>query len=225
MSISTVTPDQDLSVDGAPLPTTPISTLVLMGASGDLANRLLMPALGKLLDVEPQRRDLVLVGAGAEDWDAQAWRDRLEGSLTAGEVSRETIDALLATTSYHRVDVTKAEDLARLVAAGEAAPALYFALPPAVTAKACEALGDVDLPEGTVLVLEKPFGTDEASARALNAAPRDARARGARSSASTTSSAARRCSTSSACASPTASSSPSGTPSTSRASTSSSTSS
>ncbi len=169
MSISTVTPDQDLSVDGAPLPTTPIRTLVLMGASGDLANRLLMPALGKLLDVEPQRRSLVLVGAGAEDWDAQTWKDRLEASLTGGGVSRETVDALLATTSYHRADVTSAEDLTRLVAAGEAAPALYFALPPAVTARACEALADVDLPDGTVLVLEKPFGTDEASARALNA--------------------------------------------------------
>ncbi|SDV04184.1 glucose-6-phosphate 1-dehydrogenase [Microlunatus sagamiharensis] len=169
MSISTATPDQDLSVDGAPLPSTPIRRLVLLGASGDLANRLLMPALGKLLDVEPQRRDLVLVGAGAEDWDEQTWRDRLEGSLTSGGVSRETVDALLATTSYHRADVTRAEDLAALVAAGEPAPALYFALPPAVTARACEALREVDLPEGTVLVLEKPFGTDAASARALNA--------------------------------------------------------
>ncbi|SEP62899.1 glucose-6-phosphate dehydrogenase [Microlunatus flavus] len=169
MSISSATPDQAMSVHGAPLPDTPIRTLVLLGASGDLAHRLLMPALGKLLDAEPQRRDLVLVGAGAEDWDAAAWHDRLEDSLTKGDVSRETIDALLATTSYQRADVTKADDLRRLVQAGEAAPALYFALPPAVTAKACDALVDVELPEGTVLVLEKPFGTDEASAKALNA--------------------------------------------------------
>ncbi len=46
-----------------------ISTLVMLGASGDLANRLLMPALGKLLDAEPHRRGLVLLGAGAEAWD------------------------------------------------------------------------------------------------------------------------------------------------------------
>ena len=169
MSISSATPDQDLTVDGSPLPGTPVKTLVLMGATGDLANRLLMPALGALLDTEPQRRGLVLVGVGAEDWDDAAWRERLDSSLTAGKVSRETIDALLATTSYERADVTKADDLRRLVGAGEPAPALYFALPPAVTAKACDALADVDLPDGTVLVLEKPFGTDEASARALNA--------------------------------------------------------
>ena len=128
-----------------------------------------MPALGKLLDAEPQRRDIVLLGAGAEDWDAATWLDHLRASLTAAEVSTETIDALLATTSYQQADVTSAEDLDRLVRAATPAPALYFALPPAVTAKACDALQHVTLPEGTVLVLEKPFGTDAASATALNA--------------------------------------------------------
>ncbi|MGI3785498.1 MAG: glucose-6-phosphate dehydrogenase [Janthinobacterium lividum] len=169
MSISTATPDPDLTVQGAPIPDAHIATLVLLGASGDLANRLLMPALGKLLDAEPQRRDIVLLGAGAEAWDEQTWHDHLKASLTAADVSTETIDALLATTSYQQADVTSADDLARVVGAAKPAPALYFALPPAVTAKACDALQDVDLPEGTVLVLEKPFGTDVASAKALNA--------------------------------------------------------
>jgi len=169
MSISSATPDPDLTVQGAAVSDARISTLVLLGASGDLANRLLMPALGKLLDAEPQRRDIVLLGAGAEAWDDQTWRDRLKTSLSAAEVSTETIEALLATTSYQQADVTSAQDLDRLVRAATPAPALYFALPPAVTAKACDALADVELPEGTVLVLEKPFGTDVASAKKLNA--------------------------------------------------------
>ncbi|HEY0237891.1 MAG TPA: glucose-6-phosphate dehydrogenase [Friedmanniella sp.] len=168
MSISTATPDPDLSVHGAPVSDLSVTTLVLLGASGDLANRLLMPALGSLLDAEPQRRGLVLVGAGADDWDDQTWKDRVRSSLTAGKVSAETIDALLATTSYQHADVTKADDLKRLVETAKPVPALYFALPPAVTAKACDALVDVPLPEGTVLVLEKPFGTDVATAKALN---------------------------------------------------------
>ena len=169
MSISTATPDPDLSVHGAPVSDASVTTLVLLGASGDLANRLLMPALGALLDAEPQRRGIELIGAGADAWDEQTWKDRVSSSLTMAKVSTETIDALLATTSYQQADVTKAEDLARLVDAGKPVPALYFALPPAVTAKACDALADVELPEGTVLVLEKPFGTDVASAKALNA--------------------------------------------------------
>jgi len=169
MSISSATPHSQLTVQGAPASDTPISTLVLLGASGDLASRLLMPALGKLLDVEPERRGIELLGAGAEAWDDQTWKDHLKASLSAGKVSDDTIDALLATTSYQQADVTSAEDLGRLVKAAKPAPALYFALPPAVTAKACDALEHVTLPEGTVLVLEKPFGTDVASATALNA--------------------------------------------------------
>ena len=39
---------------------------------------------------------------------------------------------------------------------------------PAVAVKGCEALESVDLPEGLILALEKPFGTDEASAASFN---------------------------------------------------------
>ena len=46
--------------------------------------------------------------------------------------------------------------------------AVFFALPPAVTVQACQALAGAELPEHTRLVLEKPFGTDAASAAALN---------------------------------------------------------
>ena len=44
----------------------------------------------------------------------------------------------------------------------------YFALPPAITQKVCSATANEDLPEGIVFALEKPFGSDEASARSLN---------------------------------------------------------
>jgi glucose-6-phosphate 1-dehydrogenase len=146
----------------------PIRTFLLLGASGDLAGRLLLPALGKLLEAEPDRHDLVLVGAGAEDWDAETWRERVVSSFTAGDVSSATLEAMLADTRYQRTDVTDAAALTTLIASCDAPPALYFALPPAVTVAACQALLDVELPEGTVLVLEKPFGTTEANAADLN---------------------------------------------------------
>ncbi|HEY5821705.1 MAG TPA: glucose-6-phosphate dehydrogenase [Propionibacteriaceae bacterium] len=149
--------------------TSPIGSLLLLGASGDLASRLLMPALGQLFDVEPERRSIVLIGAGAEELDEQAWLDRVRASFVSAEVSDATLEAVLATTRYHRADVTRADDLTRLIAEAPETPALYFALPPAVTEKACVALADVRLPEGTLLVLEKPFGTDQVSAAALNA--------------------------------------------------------
>jgi glucose-6-phosphate 1-dehydrogenase len=169
MSISSGTSGPDVTGSGAPLADATISTLVVLGASGDLANRLLMPALGKLLDAEPHRRGLVLLGAGAEAWDDQTWKEHVRTSLQGAQVSSETIDALLSATSYQQADVTDAGDLRRLIDTATPAPAFYFALPPAVTAKACDALTEVDLPVGTVLVLEKPFGVDEDSAKALNA--------------------------------------------------------
>ena len=146
----------------------PIRSLVLLGASGDLAGRLLLPALGQLLDAEPDRRDLVLLGAGAEDWDEATWKERVRSSFASGKVSSETTEAVLAGTRYEQADVTSPDDLDRLIKSAPAAPALYFALPPSVTARACSVLNSVSLPEGTTLVLEKPFGTDQASAAALN---------------------------------------------------------
>ena len=71
-------------------------------------------------------------------------------------------------TTYHAADVTRPDDLTRLLQECEGTPAIYFALPPAVTVLACEALREVDLPAGTQLVMEKPFGTDLAGARELN---------------------------------------------------------
>src|SRR4051794_1257704 len=157
-----------MSPGRAPLAEVTISTLVVLGGSGDLANRLLMPALGKLLDAEPHRRGLVLLGAGAEALDDQSGKDQGEASLRSAQVSGETIEALLAATSYQQADGTKPQDLTRRIRTPPPAAAGYFALPPAVTARACDALSEVNLPMGTVLVLEKPFGVDEDSAKALN---------------------------------------------------------
>ena len=146
----------------------PIGTFVLLGASGDLAGRLLMPALGQLLDAEPERRNIVLIGAGSEDWDRATWEQRVRSAFELGKVSSETIDAVLSSTDYSKADVTSADDMGSLLEAGPPAPALYFALPPAVAANACKALQQLSLPAGTILALEKPFGTDEESAASLN---------------------------------------------------------
>lgn len=143
-------------------------SLVLLGASGDLAGRLLLPALGRLLDAEPARRQTVLIGAGAEAWDLEAWRDRLRTSLTGADVTSATLEAVLSRTRYQRVDATQADDLKALVTDAPGPAAIYFALPPAVTAAACESLRGIDLPAGSVLALEKPFGTDTSSAASLN---------------------------------------------------------
>ncbi|WIM94328.1 glucose-6-phosphate dehydrogenase [Actinoplanes oblitus] len=141
-------------------------TLMILGASGDLTARLLLPGLGALLaagDAPP----VTLVGAGMDEWDAGRWQDRVRKAFgehaDAGQAA-----PTLAGTRYARADVTSADDLRRLLDGADGAVSIFFALPPAVTVKACEALLEVGLPEGTRLVLEKPFGTSASSAASLN---------------------------------------------------------
>ncbi len=144
------------------------TTLIVLGASGDLTARLLMPALGQLLTREPER-SIRLVGAGMDDWDDARWRDRVRESFATVDASGSAVESVLKGATYRKSDITDSADLKALLALAEGRAALYFAVPPAIAAKACVALESVTLPDGLVLALEKPFGTDEASAKALNA--------------------------------------------------------
>ena len=152
-----------MSAKKAPEP----ATLLILGASGDLAARLLMPGLGGLLALEPTRR-VQLIGAGVEEYTDAEWKTRVKTSFDSVHASGPAVDALLESTTYVTADVTGVDGLRSLVEACDAPPSIYFALPPAITEKACAALRKVDLPEGTSLALEKPFGTDLASAKKLN---------------------------------------------------------
>ncbi|MCU1528997.1 MAG: zwfB [Frondihabitans sp.] len=149
------------------MPTDVKSSLLILGASGDLAARLLMPGLGMLLTHEPNRR-VQLIGAGVEDLSDAEWKERVTDSFATEGAKGPAVKALLASTTYIRSDVTSADDLQALFNACEVPPALYFALPPAITELACKQLEKIVLPEGTTLALEKPFGTDARSAERLN---------------------------------------------------------
>ncbi|NKX55318.1 glucose-6-phosphate dehydrogenase [Arthrobacter sp. E918] len=147
-------------------------TLLILGASGDLTGRLLLPGLGRLLALG-RTAGLTLVGAGSDDWSRQQWRDRVAGAFRDCERPDNDngvrqLRLVAGQTDYHRLDVTAKGALAGLLAALEGPVAVFFALPPAVSQKACEVLGPADIPEGTRLVLEKPFGSSLESARSLN---------------------------------------------------------
>ncbi|GAA1518543.1 glucose-6-phosphate 1-dehydrogenase [Agromyces terreus] len=149
------------SVDAAA--SAPVS-LVILGAGGDLTNRLLLPGLGSLLATSD--RDIELIGCGRSGLDADEWRSRVETALQDAPADRR--ERVLARTRFESADATDPDELAAVLASCAATPVLYFALPPAVSAKVCGALETIDRPDGLRLALEKPFGTDEAGARGLN---------------------------------------------------------
>ncbi|NYH00501.1 glucose-6-phosphate dehydrogenase [Schumannella luteola] len=145
--------------------TPPIDTLIVLGAGGDLASRLLLPGLASLLD-SSRGRDLTLIGVDRAELDDATWQKRVATAFGADAGPRAT--RIAKSSRYLVGDATSADDLSRALAAATGRTALYFALPPAVAEKACAALRDVDRPAGLVLALEKPFASDYASARRLN---------------------------------------------------------
>jgi glucose-6-phosphate 1-dehydrogenase len=142
----------------------PPPRLFILGAGGDLTTRLLLPGLAGLL-AHGGGAGLTLVGCGTDDWTDGQWREHVTAAFGGDDRAGQVAGA----SRYRKADVTDPADLTRLLSDCEGTPVLYFALPPAVTARACEALTGIDVPAGTRLVLEKPFGTDAASAERLNA--------------------------------------------------------
>jgi glucose-6-phosphate 1-dehydrogenase len=153
-------------------------TLVIFGASGDLSSRLLLPGLGSLL-AGPRATSVRIIGTGRSPLAADEWADRVrvafasvarESDGTAasrgeiGPVAAQT----LATTEYVAGDPTDTDHLRALLELAGPAPVLYFSLPPAVTTAIVAKLREIELPAGTELAFEKPFGTDAASAAELN---------------------------------------------------------
>ncbi|WP_245580122.1 glucose-6-phosphate dehydrogenase [Arthrobacter castelli] len=152
---------------------TEINTLLILGASGDLAGRLLLPGLGRLIS-RGGAGSLKLVGAGTSDWSRHQWQDRVRKSFAqgAGDADDDAwprLEGYIADSEYHQLDVTADGALASLLNSLEPPVAVYFALPPSVSEEACGRLGPSDVPAGTRLVMEKPFGSSAESAAQLNA--------------------------------------------------------
>lgn len=141
-------------------------TLLILGASGDLAARLLLPGLGRL--VAGGGAEVCLLGSDVRDWDDGQWRARVAESFAAAGASGDAVDAVARSARYLKADVTAAGDWDRLLDAADGPLVVYFALPPAVTGRACQVLSGRTLPPDTRLAFEKPFGTDAAGAEALN---------------------------------------------------------
>lgn len=143
----------------------PIETLVILGAGGDLTSRLLLPGLASLLG-SSRGSDIRLIGVDRDAVTPAAWTRRVAKAF--GKAGGPRAAQVLAGSTYVQADVTDPESLQRVLAAATGRVALYFALPPAVTVRACETLARMALPKGIVLAIEKPFGTDLASAHTLN---------------------------------------------------------
>ncbi|WP_054685587.1 glucose-6-phosphate dehydrogenase [Rhodothermus marinus] len=148
-------------------------TLVILGATGDLTRRLLMPAIYRLF-VRAQWQPRRIVGYGRSEWTDERFREHLEKSLK--EFAREAFDRKswkeLAARLTYRSGELHADHLQGLAELVDGPAIFYLALPPGLFGEAAEALGQAGLhrEEGgwRRIVIEKPFGSDLESALALH---------------------------------------------------------
>jgi glucose-6-phosphate 1-dehydrogenase len=149
-----------------------IEKLVLFGATGDLAGRFLFPALAALHAADKLPEDFCVVGSATSDRSAEQFQrfaaERLDEH--AANVSVASRDWLVQRLRYRAVDFSDTRSVADVLAEGSATPlAAYLALPTGVFPVAVTALSKAGLPDGSRIVLEKPFGENLESALALNA--------------------------------------------------------
>ena len=148
----------------------PDQDLVVVGASGDLSARKLLPALFNLSaeGLLPRRGDVV--GAAPVDLHDDGFRDFARTAVRDFSRTRPTARTLDAFTRRLRfVRLNPSAHLADLRAAlRRDRRLLYLAVPPVAFEPLIRDLGTSGLAAGTSLIIEKPFGHDLASARALN---------------------------------------------------------
>ena len=114
-------------------------TLLILGASGDLTARLLLPGLGALLS-SGKLNDLHLIGSDVKDWNTSRWRAQVAESFEQADAGGGSVDTVLNTTTYLQADVTTPDDWRALLEACQGQIFIYFALPPAISVTACQVL-------------------------------------------------------------------------------------
>jgi glucose-6-phosphate 1-dehydrogenase len=147
----------------------PADMLVIFGITGDLAKVMTFRSLYRL-----ERRGLLdcpIVGVAVGDWTKAQLVDRARTSIagTGEPLDDAVFDRLAARLSYVQGDFGDAATYGRVADAvkGADVPVFYLEIPPFLFGKVVAGLADAGLTTSARVVVEKPFGHDQASARAL----------------------------------------------------------
>ena len=151
--------------------------VVLFGATGDLTRRKLLPGLFHLASVGfiPGCR---IIGVSLDEFGVDDFRASARSALDEFS-SRKITDAAWATfaasldyvpLSAGPAALRRAVDAAEASLGGETRRLHYLSVPPSAALSAVHMLGEAGLVERSRIVMEKPFGTDKASAVSLNSA-------------------------------------------------------
>ena len=149
----------------------PADVLVIFGITGDLARVMTFRSLYRL---EARRLlDCPVVGVAFDDWTHEHLVQRAHDSISATgeEIDHEVFQRLVGRISYVHGDFTDDATYAQVAKAieGTTTPIFYLEIPPSLFGTVVGGLAKAGLTQNARVVVEKPFGHDLASARALNA--------------------------------------------------------
>jgi len=153
------------------------ATLILFGATGDLAARMLFPSLYNLQQDGLLPEDFLIVGSGRSEQSDEAFRkdvtDALARHIDAGRFDADACHRLTARMIYCRAEAGNADhfrELAGRVKGREDRDiAIYLSTPPSLFAPTAQNLAAAGLVNGnTRIAMEKPIGHDLASSIAVN---------------------------------------------------------
>jgi glucose-6-phosphate 1-dehydrogenase len=153
-----------------PVSSNEADALVVFGITGDLAKKMTFRSLYRL-----ELRGLLrcpVIGVAVDDWTVDQLRKRARESIeqTGERIDAEAFERFANKLSYVSGDFDDDQTYARVVKAlGDARnPTFYLEVPPALFARVVQGLASASLvSDGQRVVVEKPFGHDLASARAL----------------------------------------------------------
>jgi glucose-6-phosphate 1-dehydrogenase len=149
----------------------PGDVLVVFGITGDLAKVMTFRSLYRL--EAHGLLDCPIVGVAVDDWSVDDLRERARTSIedTGEQIDPTVFDRFAERLSYVSGDFTDPATYERVGAAieGMTTPVFYLEIPPFLFGRVVKELTDAGLTRGARVVVEKPFGHDLESARALAA--------------------------------------------------------
>ena len=144
--------------------------LVLFGVTGDLAYKMIFPALYAM--AKRGALEVPVIGVASSAWSLAELRARATASIKAsGRIDdRDALRRLLSSLRYVAGDYRDPATYAALkrTLGNARRPAFYLAIPPALFETVLKGLGAAGLADAGRVIVEKPFGRDLASARTLN---------------------------------------------------------
>ncbi len=143
--------------------------LVFFGATGDLAYKKIFPALQAM--VKRGSLNVPVIGVARGNWNLEKLRARMHDSLVEhGGLDSAAFERLSELLRYVNGEYSDPGTFQKIrdQLQGAQRPSYYLAVPPQLFAALVEQLSNSGCAQGARVIIEKPFGSDLASARQLN---------------------------------------------------------